>query len=70
VNTKTYALGKPGEFYLACGGGELDLSSEAGSFRQHIVNQRTGEVMPGDILKAGGKIKLPSATVVWLIKEN
>jgi hypothetical protein len=70
VNTKTYALSKPGEFYLAYGGGELDLSSEAGSFRQHIVNQRTGEIMPGDILKAGGKIKLPSATVVWLIKEN
>jgi hypothetical protein len=70
VNTKAYVLGKPGEFYLASGGGELDLSSEAGSFRQHTINQRTGEVTPGEIVKAGGKIKLPGAAVVWLIKEN
>jgi hypothetical protein len=70
VHAKTYVLGKPGEFYLAYGGGELDLSSEVGSFQQHTINQRTGEAIPGKIVKAGGKIKLPGAAVVWLIKAN
>jgi hypothetical protein len=70
VHAKTYVLGKPGEFYLAYGGGELDLSSEVGSFQQHTINQRTGEAIPGEIVKAGGKIKLPGAAVVWLIKAN
>jgi hypothetical protein len=70
VKAKTYALGKPGRDYLVYGGGALDLSSESGSFRQHIINQRTGEAIPGEILKAGGKITLPDTAVVWLIKQN
>ena len=60
---------------------ELDLSGEIGAFRVTAVNPRTGELIanePGDELslhmrqkfvKAGGVVKLPSATVVWLTKE-
>ncbi len=69
VEKKTYVLGKPGRYYLAYGGGELDLSGETGSFRMNMVNQRSGEVTPGEIVKAGGKVKLPNATVLWLTKE-
>jgi hypothetical protein len=36
----------------------------------NVINQRTGEVIAGEIVKAGGKIKLPGTAVVWLIKEN
>jgi len=50
-------------------GVELDLSDESGSFRVNTVNPNTGEVVPGDIVKAGGKVKLPKAEVVWLTKE-
>lgn len=70
VNPKTYVLRKTGECYLVYGGRELDLSDELGSFRQHVVNQRTGEVLPGSLVKAGGKIKLPDAMVIWLLKSN
>jgi hypothetical protein len=70
VESRTYALGRPGMYYLAYGGGELDLSGETGLFRMNLVNQRTGEVTPGEIVKAGSKVKLPDATVVWLTKEN
>jgi hypothetical protein len=47
----------------------LDLSRESGSFRMNIVNPRTGEMTAGEIVKAGSKVRLPSGTVVWLIKE-
>lgn len=66
---KTYVLGKPGSYYLAYGGGELDLSRETGSFRMNLVNQRTGEVTQGEAIQSRGKITLPEATVVWLTKE-
>jgi hypothetical protein len=69
VRKKTYVLSKPGRHYLAYGGGELDLSGETGSFRQNLVNPRTGEVTPGETLKAGSIVKLPNATVLWLTKE-
>lgn len=48
---------------------ELDLSSESGAFRVNTINPRTGEVTAGETVKAGSKVKLPSATVVWLTKE-
>jgi hypothetical protein len=69
VRKKTYVLSKPGRYYLAYGGGELDLSRETGSFRMNSVNQRTGEVSPGESVTAGGKVQLPGATVIWLIRE-
>jgi len=49
---------------------ELDLLNESGSFRVNTVNARTGEVTRGEIVNAGGKIKLPSAIVIWLTKEK
>jgi hypothetical protein len=49
---------------------ELDLSDESGSFRANAVNPETGEITPGEAVKAGGKVKLPEAMVVWLVKEN
>ena len=52
------------------GGAELDLSGESGTFRANVVNPRTGEVTPDETVKAGGKVKLPEATVVWLVREN
>jgi hypothetical protein len=50
-------------------GGELDLSDESGTYRVNLVNQRTGEVTPGETVKAGGKVNLPAMAVVWLVKE-
>ena len=64
-----WVLREAGKQMLVYGGGELDLSSEAGLFRANAVNPRTGEVTPGEVVKAGDKVKLPNATVVWLIKE-
>ena len=69
VEKKTYALGKPGKYYLAYGGGELDLSRETGSYRMNTVNQHTGEVTAGEMIQSGGKTKLPDDVVVWLTKE-
>ncbi|MEK7780809.1 MAG: DUF6298 domain-containing protein, partial [Verrucomicrobiota bacterium] len=69
VEKKTYVLGKPGKYYLAYGGGELDLSGETGSFRLNMVNQRTGEVTQGEMIQSGGKTKLPEDAVIWLTKE-
>ncbi|MEY4917097.1 MAG: hypothetical protein RL616_1010, partial [Verrucomicrobiota bacterium] len=54
---------------LVCGGSELDLSAESGVFRVNVVNPKTGMVMPGEMVRAGGKLKLPDAAVVWLTKE-
>ena len=48
---------------------ELDLSRESGTFRVNVVNPRTGSVAAGEIIKAGGKVMLPDARVVWLVKE-
>ena len=69
VGKKSYVLRKLGHYFLAYGGGELDLSDETGSFRLNMVNPRTGQVTPGEIVKAGGKVKLPETSVVWLTKE-
>jgi hypothetical protein len=49
---------------------EVDLSNESGSFRMNVVDPRTGEVTPGEILKAGSKVKLPDTMIVWLVKER
>jgi Family of unknown function (DUF6298) len=49
--------------------GYLDLSKESGSFRVNVVNSKTGEVTAEETMKAGSKMKLPNATVVWLLKE-
>ena len=35
----------------------------------NTVDAKTGEVTPGETVNAGGKIKLPDATVVWLTKK-
>jgi hypothetical protein len=51
------------------GNAELNLAAETGAFRVNLVNPRTGEVTRGETVKAGGTVKLPSATVVWLVKE-
>ncbi len=67
-----WALREKGRQALIFGGGgaELDLSNETGSFHANLINLRTGAVAPGGIVKAGSKVKLPNATVVWLVKEN
>ena len=69
VGKKSYVLRKLGKYFLAYGGGELDLSDETGLFRLNTINPRTGEVTPGGIVKAGSKIKVTNATIVWLTKE-
>jgi len=51
------------------GGSAVDMSRESGSFRLNLVDARTGEVKPGEIVKAGGSVKLPEAEVIWLTKE-
>jgi hypothetical protein len=66
---KIFALREAGKQFLIYGGGELDLSGESGTFRVNTVNPRTGEVSRGETVSAGNKIKLPEATVVWLVKE-
>jgi hypothetical protein len=69
VRKKSYVLGKPGKYYLAYRGGELDLSRETGLFRMNIINKQTGEATPGELIPAGGKTKLPEDAVIWLTKE-
>jgi hypothetical protein len=66
-----WVLREAGKQMLICGGSaELDLSNESGLFRVSVVNPRTGEVAPGEIVKAGSKVNLPITAVVWLTKEN
>jgi hypothetical protein len=67
-----WILREPGQQMLAWADGtaELDWSSETGSFRANEVSPRTGEVTQGEIVKAGGKLKFPPASVVWLTQEN
>jgi hypothetical protein len=71
--TNRWVLREPGNQYLVYTSDksfmELDLSAESGSFRVNVVNPKTGEVTPGETAKAGGKVKLPNAMVVWLVKE-
>jgi hypothetical protein len=64
-------LREPGKQILVYGNGgaEFDLSNESGAFRVNIVNPKTGGVTSGGVVQAGGKIKLPDANVVWLVKE-
>ena len=65
-----WVLREAGNQMLICGGSaELDLSDESGSFRVNVVNPRTGEVTPGETARAGGKVKLPAASVIWLKKQ-
>jgi hypothetical protein len=66
-----WALREAGKQFLVYGGGgaELDLSAESGSFRVNTMNPKTGEVTLDQIVQAGGKVKLPATTVVWLVKE-
>jgi hypothetical protein len=66
-----WALREPGKQILVYGNGgaEFDLSNESGAFRVNIVNPKTGGVTSGGVVQAGGKIKLPDANVVWLVKE-
>ena len=68
---QVWALREPGKQILvyARTGTELDLSAESGAFRAWLVNSATGKTKPGEIIQAGGKVKLPEATVVWLVKE-
>jgi hypothetical protein len=71
--THQWVLREPGRQYLVYSSGEspagLDLSAESGSFRVNEVNLKTGRVAPGETVKGGARIKLPNATVVWLVKE-
>ena len=67
-----WALREPGKQILVYAGGdhmELDLSAETGAFRLRMVNSETGAVTAGETVQAGAKVKLPEATVVWLVKE-
>ena len=61
-----WVLREPGRQYLVCSSGpsDLDLSAESGAFRLNRVSQ-TGEVTSGQVVQAGGKLKLP-AGVTWL----
>ena len=66
-----WALREPRKQILvyARAGAELDLSAESGAFTSKVVNLKTGEATPGQIVEAGGKVQLPEAPVVWLLKE-
>lgn len=68
---RVWALREPGRQILIYGnnGTELDLSAESGPFRVNLVNRESGEVTPGATVQAGGKVKLPDSTVIWLVKE-
>ena len=68
---KIWALRESGKQYLIYGRGaaEFDLSTESGSFRVNTVNPTTGRVTSVGSIPAGGRVKLPDATVIWLTKE-
>ncbi|HEX9045949.1 MAG TPA: DUF6298 domain-containing protein, partial [Verrucomicrobiae bacterium] len=68
---KVWAIAEPGWQYLAytAAGTELDLSADTGTFRVTEINAETGGLkFAGQIVKAGGKAKLP-AGIFWLTKE-
>jgi hypothetical protein len=69
--SRIWALREPGKQMLIFrgSGGELDLSTESGAFRVYVVNRETGEAAPGPTVEAGGKVKLPDETLVWLVKQ-
>ncbi len=71
ANSRGRLLREKGKQWLAYldDSGELDLSSESGSFRVNLVNVQSGRCAPREIVKAGGKVALPAARVVWLTKE-
>ncbi len=56
------------DFGIAPAGTELDLAGESGAFRMDTVDVKTGEVVRGTMVPAGGEVKL-MASVVWLTKE-
>jgi hypothetical protein len=64
-----WALREAGKQILVYGGSDLDLSSETGAFEVNTVNVRTGQIAAAGTVNAGGIIKLPDATVVWLTKK-
>jgi hypothetical protein len=66
---KIWALRDAGRQMLIFNAGDFDLSGESGSYRVNQVNPKTGEVTTGEIVQGGAKVKLPSAAVVWLVKE-
>ncbi|MGC3958984.1 MAG: hypothetical protein QM813_13895 [Verrucomicrobiota bacterium] len=70
-NDNRRVLRQPGKQMLVylSNAAELDLSAESGLFHVNIINPRTGTATSGDQVKAGGKVKLPEATVIWLTKE-
>jgi hypothetical protein len=65
-------LSEPGRqvlIYRAKSNVELKLNPSAGSYRVHVVDPRTGSVTAGDLVSLGNDLKLPEATIVWLVKE-
>lgn len=71
-----WVLREAGKQMLVYGGGELDLSGETGQFRVNLINPRTGErddnlllQVKQKVVRAGTKVKLSEASVVWLVKE-
>jgi len=51
------------------GSSTLDLSCQPGVFRVNTVNTQTGEVTRGETVEGGKPVKLPDASVIWLVKE-
>lgn len=70
-NSKRFVLREHEKQLLVYGVGaqEIDLSGETGTFNVRIVDQQTGEVTSAGVVKAGKKVKLPEAPVIWLVKE-
>ena len=64
-----WVLRETGKQMLVFGGGALDLSGETGAFRMNTINPRTGEVTPSETISAGGSVKLPIGSLIWLTKE-
>lgn len=66
-----WALREAGKQILiyGAGGAELDLSAESGTFQARTVDRENGRVTSGASVVAGGKVKLPNANVIWLVKE-
>ncbi|MDW7979763.1 MAG: DUF6298 domain-containing protein [Verrucomicrobiales bacterium] len=66
-----FVLRQPGRQLLVYRGdaAELDLSAEPGAFSVSVVDTATGRVTRTGSIRAGRKVKLPEATVIWLVKE-
>ena len=72
ADKKIFALHEPGKqilVYAHGGGAEFDLTAESGRFRINTVNPATGALIRGGTIQAGATVKLPEATVAWLVKE-